>query len=417
MAIEVLRSVVASGPLETKKTLKAVETIRGELRTSAGGMTLLSEVTHNLHPEDEGTCVLPYYSNDLAYLLMRGGSVAITSGHTPNSGTAGDLNNLFDCGTVALAFNVSKLTNPPVVFEVTVHRVFRYTNAIGFSGGSGFRAKNFTIETRDAVTGVWTQIASKTDYRYGTFTRVVNSGRNGFDRIRYSFSNFHAPSTFRLSQFFVMEYKSALGRDVFVTRDYSSILGSLTVGHENITPTTMLAVNGDAGPYNDDGGNCGVAGKRWSQIYAVSGTINTSDARLKTQVRPLEQGELAAAMALSREIGIFQWLNALAHKGDAARLHTGVTVQRVIEIMQAHGLDPMRYGMVCYDQWDARTVEHPAEIGEDADGREIELAPARTEVVQEAGDRYSLRYDQLLAFAVRGLAERIARLEGQNDSA
>lgn len=191
----------------------------------------------------------------------------------------------------------------------------------------------------------------------------------------------------------------------------------ITINHENQNPVTMLAVNGDAGPYNDDGGNCGVASKRWSQIYAVSGTINTSDARLKTQVRPLEQGELAAAMALSREIGIFQWLNALAHKGDAARLHTGVTVQRVIEIMQAHGLDPMRYGMVCYDQWDARTVEHPAEIGEDADGREIELAPARTEVVQEAGDRYSLRYDQLLAFAVRGLAERIARLEGQNDSA
>ena len=139
MAIEVLRSVVARGPLETKKTLKAVEAIRGELRTSAAGMTLLSEVTHNLHPEDEGTCVLPYYSNDLAYLLMRGGSVAITSGHTPNSGTAGDLNNLFDCGTVALTFNVSTLTNPPVVFEVTPHRVFRYTNAIGFSGGSSFR--------------------------------------------------------------------------------------------------------------------------------------------------------------------------------------------------------------------------------------------------------------------------------------
>lgn len=190
----------------------------------------------------------------------------------------------------------------------------------------------------------------------------------------------------------------------------------ITINHENQNPITMLAVNGDAGPYNDDGGNCGVASKRWSQIYAVSGTINTSDARLKTQVRPLEQGELAAAMALSREIGIFQWLNALAHKGDAARLHTGVTVQRVIEIMQAHGLDPMRYGMVCYDQWDARTVEHPAEIGEDADGREIELAPARTEVVQEAGDRYSLRYDQLLAFAVRGLAERISQLEAQKSS-
>ena len=415
MAIEVLRSVVARGQLETKKTLKAIETIRGNVRTSTAGMTLLSEVTHNLHPEDEGTCILPYYSNDLAYLLMRGGSVEITSGHTPN--VTSNVGFLFDCGTAALTFNVSTLTNPPVVFEVTPHRVFRYTNAIGFSGGSSFRAKDFTIEIRDSITGVWTQIASKTDYPYGTFTRVVSSGANGFDRIRYSFSNFQATSTFRLSQFFVMGYKSGLGRDVFVTRDYSSILGSLTVGHESVTPLTMLSVNGDAGPYNDDGGNCGVASRRWSQVYSMVGTINTSDARLKTPVRPLEEGELVAAMALSREIGIFQWLDALAHKGDGARLHTGVTVQRVIEILRTNGLDPMRYGMVCYDQWDERTIEHPAKIEVGDDGREIELAPARTEVVQEAGDRYSLRYDQLLAFAVRGLAERVAQLEVQKDSA
>lgn len=269
----------------------------------------------------------------------------------------------------------------------------------------GAQFKYFTSATNALTPAAWT-------YFSGAIEGIDLSGTNA--------TSMFPPGTAAFKVLFLVNRDVANAQTTWFSNiDFrlAPRYNKITINNKDQNPVTAFAVNGDAGPYNDDGGNCGVASKRWSQIYAVSGTINTSDARLKTQVRPLEQGELAAAMALSREIGIFQWLNALTHKGDAARLHTGVTVQRVIEIMQAHGLDPMRYGMVCYDQWDARTVEHPAEIGEDADGREIELAPARTEVVQEAGDRYSLRYDQLLAFAVRGLAERIARLEGQRDSA
>lgn len=139
--------------------------------------------------------------------------------------------------------------------------------------------------------------------------------------------------------------------------------------------------------------NLGLAGNRWATVYAATGTINTSDARLKTPVKAMNGAEIAASKDLGREIGTFQWLSSIDAKGkDAARIHVGVTVQRVIEIMQAHGLDPMRYGMVCYDEWEG---EAPTE---DTDGR-------------EAGNVYSLRMDQLALFIARGQAARLDALE------
>lgn len=93
---------------------------------------------------------------------------------------------------------------------------------------------------------------------------------------------------------------------------------------------------------------------------------------------------------------MYQWLAMIEAKGDDARLHVGMTVQRAIQIMQSQGLDPMRYGFVCYDQW--------SEAPEELDG----------DVVQEhrtAGDRYSFRMDELLAFIARGAAHRLRDVE------
>lgn len=175
----------------------------------------------------------------------------------------------------------------------------------------------------------------------------------------------------------------------------------------------------------------GTAGKRWSVVYAGTGTINTSDAREKTPVSELTVNELNAAKQLAKEIGTYKWLSAAEAKGDKARLHIGMTVQRAIEIMEANDLDPMAYGFICYDEWDAMTVDHPAIEASDAvegkdavtdeDGNVIESAveaiPAReakdawTEVVREAGNRYSFRMDELNMFIARGFEARLAALE------
>jgi len=55
-----------------------------------------------------------------------------------------------------------------------------------------------------------------------------------------------------------------------------------------------------------------------------------------------------------------------------------ITAPDVNAAFQAEGLDPMRYGIVCYDQWDA-TDDAPA------------------------GDRYGVRYEELLAFIIAAL--------------
>lgn len=142
----------------------------------------------------------------------------------------------------------------------------------------------------------------------------------------------------------------------------------------------------------------GDAALRWSVVYAGTGTINTSDAREKTTVRPFTPAELAAAAELGREIGVYQWLAMVEAKGNAARQHIGLTVQRAIAILESHGLDPFTYGFVCYDEWD----ELPEVVNEEG------------EVVQEprpAGDRYSFRMDELLAFIARGMAHRLDAVE------
>ncbi|GAA4321739.1 hypothetical protein GCM10023144_01180 [Pigmentiphaga soli] len=139
----------------------------------------------------------------------------------------------------------------------------------------------------------------------------------------------------------------------------------------------------------------GISSSRWSEVFAVNGAINTSDAREKTAVRPLTAAEINAAKQLAREIGGFKWLAAVAAKGEAARTHIGMTVQRAVEIMQANSLDPFAYGFICYDQW-------PEERDD------------KGNITIPAGDAYSFRKDELHAFILAGFEARISALEASS---
>ena len=185
----------------------------------------------------------------------------------------------------------------------------------------------------------------------------------------------------------------------------------------------------------------GASNYRWPVVYAATGTINTSDAREKTPVAAMSASEIAAAKELSREIGTYKWLQAVAEKGDEARVHIGMTVQRAMEIMAGHGLDPMAYGFVCYDQWEAveevaiterygklyslnKVTGEKEYAPDDRDVQEWEASPGtgihwefRYESVNTitpgspAGDRYSFRYDELNMFIAAGIEARLSALE------
>ena len=200
-----------------------------------------------------------------------------------------------------------------------------------------------------------------------------------------------------------------------------------------IYATNEMNFNARLLPKADNYYTLGSENKRWKQLYAGTTTIATSDARLKTDIVAFTQDELNAAKQLSKEIGTYKFLSAIAEKGEeSARKHIGMTVQRAIEIMQANNLNPFEYGFICFDSWDdeyktipaveaVEAVEAYIETVEHADGviekifhdaiPAVEAKPERTIKIKQAGEIYSFRYEELLAFICRGFEQRLSALE------
>ena len=137
-----------------------------------------------------------------------------------------------------------------------------------------------------------------------------------------------------------------------VVTTYNSTLddGSGKAGFGTTSPRAQLDVNGAIFPHGDNSFNLGSASYRWGTVYAGTGTINTSGSGTKTAVRALNQAEIAVAKALARNVRIFQFVDAVAQKGEAAaRLHVGMIYEDVVAAFAAQNLDPARYGIVCRD--------------------------------------------------------------------
>lgn len=145
-----------------------------------------------------------------------------------------------------------------------------------------------------------------------------------------------------------------------------------------------------ARPGGDNTQNLGDGTRRWKEVFAVAGTINTSDARAKQQDRPLSEAEKAAAVTCKGLIKTFKFNDAVEAKGDGARIHFGIYVQEVIAAFEAEGLSPFDYAMICYDEWES------FEETDIVDGE-----PVTT--VFPAGNRYGIRYSQLLAFIISAI--------------
>lgn len=164
-----------------------------------------------------------------------------------------------------------------------------------------------------------------------------------------------------------------------------------------------IGAGGSLAPSTDNSVDIGGASVRVGQIYAVKGTINTSDARLKNDVRAMSDPETEAAKEIAKEIGFWTWKEQ-ADMNDV-REHCGLTVQRAMEIMRKHGLEPFEYAFICYDKWDEQTVV--SEYGElNEDGSENPIYKTIP-----AGDRYSFRLDELNLFIAKGFEARLSAIE------
>ena len=182
-------------------------------------------------------------------------------------------------------------------------------------------------------------------------------------------------------------------------------------------------------PATDNSISIGSGSLRPSQVFAVNGTINTSDAREKTT--PLQIDDTILDAWGDVELITYQWLHALDDKGDLARWHFGVIAQQVRDVFASHGLDGTKYGLLCYDEWGdeyapimaKREVERLTlePNGYDEHGEEVFKAviekdtedydTGEVQLVKPAGNRWGIRADQCLFLEAAYQRRRFAKLE------
>ena len=182
-------------------------------------------------------------------------------------------------------------------------------------------------------------------------------------------------------------------------------------------------------PVTDGTISLGSASNRWSQVFALTPTINVSDGDLKDGIRDISEVEAKVAKELRGLVKAYKFKDAIAEKGeDKARTHFGWIAQEVKEVFERAGLDPFEYALLCWDSWDD-VYEHVKEVTEvvlaeqdteavDKLGRKVTVkkgepmldekglpytrvvTEAHDRLVTPAGSRYGVRYEELLAFII-----------------
>lgn len=137
---------------------------------------------------------------------------------------------------------------------------------------------------------------------------------------------------------------------------------------------TTLVTDGSAFRAEVDGvGSLGTSGGRFSVVYAVDGTINTSDERHKKDIKNLTVTEAIIAKELQSLIRVFRWKN-----NDEVK-HVGVIAQEVVKCFDNHGLNATDYGIVNYDKWE------------------------EDEISGKSGDIFGVNYNELLCFIISAI--------------
>jgi hypothetical protein len=142
----------------------------------------------------------------------------------------------------------------------------------------------------------------------------------------------------------------------------------------------------------------GWSNRRWTVVYAVSGSINTSDENEKQDIEALSDAETRVATACKGLIKKYRWREAVTKKGDDARIHIGVIAQELKAAFEAEGLDAHRYGMFCSDTWWEKDETIDGVVHTKDYATEDAAPDGATKVT-----RLGVRYEELLAFIISAM--------------
>ena len=216
--------------------------------------------------------------------------------------------------------------------------------------------------------------------------------------------------------------EGAIGVAANVLNIHGTVSGSCGLGFYSNNTVRPLDYQGNQ---SDNSKDMGDSSARWDDIYATNGTIQTSDRNEKQDIEELSTAETAVATACKGLMRKFRWKDAVAEKGDDARIHFGIIAQDLQDAFTAEGLDAGRYAMFISSTWYEKEVEVPAVEAVEAveatyDDEGAELTPAveaveakdaytRTYTEDEPTDGYTertrlgVRYPELLAFIISAI--------------
>jgi len=138
--------------------------------------------------------------------------------------------------------------------------------------------------------------------------------------------------------------------------------------------------------------------RRFDDVYASNGTIQTSDFNEKQDIASLTATEMLVGKRISALFKTFRWKDSVAEKGDNARTHTGVIAQDVQAAFTAEGLDAGDYSLFISTTWFV-----------DAEGNEVEEGTEGA----VSKTRMGIRYPELLCFVGAYNEQRFASIEAR----
>lgn len=218
----------------------------------------------------------------------------------------------------------------------------------------------------------------------------------------------------------------------------------------------FVEVSGGLRPQTTNSSPCGTSTNAWSGGNTQTAFTVLSDARYKTEPLKITDAMLDAAEEV--ELVQYQIIDRVEEKGaDGARWHFGVIAQEYAAAFARHGLDARRFAFFCYDEWEDEyetfilnegatttrtiTANEPARVDVpvslpdgtpvmDSEGNQVTMsvmhmtsvdvevveadAPIyETRLVRKAGNKYGIRYEEVLILEAAKQRRNYERLQAR----
>ena len=291
-----------------------------------------------------GTGNLIISANDSASILFdTNGTNALTLSNTQNATFAGDIN---------------------IDSSSAIHMDFGAGGSSDIIAGTGTTVKFGGISTSDDITAQLLGFG-------GNATLTISDGEAELLGSYGELLNFKVSTTTVGS----IGSKSEPSTNIFM----ETASGTSAVGFKILTASGShyIAPSQDQGATADNQVRLGFSSNRYVELYAVDGSINTSDRNEKQDIQELSEAEQRVAVACKGLIRRYKWNHAVEQKGDDARYHFGIIAQDLQDAFATEGLDAGDYGMFISETWT------------DEEGNEQ--------------TRLGVRYNELLAFIIATL--------------